>query len=80
MLYSFRTYSSGYKIGYAKSENGKEWVRKDEQAGLTPSGDGWESESLSYPYLFQSNDKTYVFYNGNGCGRTGIGAAELIGL
>lgn len=78
MLYSIRTYSQGYLIGYAESADGVQWVRKDEEAGLSPSGNDWESESVSYPHLFTHHGKTYVFYNGNGCGKTGVGYAERV--
>lgn len=78
MLYSIRTYSRGYYIGYAESEDGINWNRKDELAGIDLSKDGWDSQNLSYPYLFKYKQKVYLFYNGNGCGKTGVGYAELI--
>lgn len=78
MLYCIRTYSRGYYIGYAESADGVQWTRKDEEAGIGLSESGWDSENLSYPYLYHSAGKTYLFYNGNGCGKTGFGYAELI--
>ena len=78
MLYSIRTYSKGYYIGYAESENEINWIRKDEVAGISTSETGWDSQNISYPALIKHNNKTYMFYNGNGCGRTGFGFAELI--
>lgn len=78
MLYSVRTYSRGYYIGYAESEDGIKWIRKDEGAGIGLSDSGWDSENLSYPYVYTYKDETYLFYNGNGCGRTGFGYAKLI--
>lgn len=54
-LYSIRTYSRGYYIGYAESIDETNWIRKDI----------WR-ESM------------YLFYNGNGCGRTGFGYAILV--
>lgn len=78
MLYSIRTYSRGYYIGYAESVDGLEWQRKDEQAGIELSESGWDSQNLSYPYLFTYGNKTYLFYNGNGCGKSGFGYAEKI--
>lgn len=77
MMYSIRTYSRGYYIGYAESKDGVHWVRKDELAGIGLSEQGWDSANLSYPYIFNYQDKTYLFYNGNGCGKTGFGYAEL---
>ena len=79
MLYSVRTYTRGYYIGYAESTNGKDWIRKDNLAGISLSEKGsWDDTNLSYPCLFRYNQKTYMFYNGNGCGKSGFGYAELV--
>lgn len=79
MLYSIRTYSRGYYIGYAESGDEKNWLRKDSEAGIDLSkGDTWDSKNLSYPSRFEYGEKVYLFYNGNGCGKTGFGYAELI--
>ena len=51
MYYSIRTYSRGYYIGYAESDNGINWDRQDERAGIGLSKEGWDSENLSYPYI-----------------------------
>ena len=37
----------------------------------------WESEMTCYPWVVDYQDRTYMFYNGNGYGETGIGWAEL---
>lgn len=79
MLYSIRTYSHNYHIGYAESADGIVWVRKDDLAGIESSKDGWDSENISYPFLFSHDKKTYMFYNGNGYGKSGFGYAELVG-
>lgn len=79
MLYSIRTYSRGYYIGYAESEDGIHWERMDDLAGITNGASGeWDDTNLSYPYLFQHGDRTYMFYNGNGCGKNGFGYAEKV--
>lgn len=78
MIYSIRTYSRGYYMGYAESRDGIHWERKDKLAGIGLSEKGWDSENISYGHLFRNNGKTYLFYNGNGCGKTGFGYAELI--
>ncbi|ODM13344.1 hypothetical protein BLA28_03275 [Eisenbergiella tayi] len=77
MLYSIRTYSRGYYIGYAESIDGKKWLRKDEEAGIGVSENGWDNTNISYPYLFNYKDNVYLFYNGNGCGKSGVGYAVL---
>lgn len=77
MYYSIRTYSRGYYIGYAESKDGINWIRKDECAGIDLGKSSWDDTNMSYPFLFQYKEHTYMFYNGNGCGKTGFGYAEL---
>jgi hypothetical protein len=82
MWYSYRSINDyrknperSYKIGYAESKDNVEWVRKDEQVGVTLSDEGWDSEMMAYPYIVDFKDKRYLFYNGNGFGRSGFGYA-----
>lgn len=78
MYYSIRTYSRGYYIGYAESDDGIHWDRQDSKAGIELSQTGWDSENLSYPYLINAaGGGHYMLYNGNGCGKSGFGYAEL---
>jgi hypothetical protein len=79
MLYSIRTKSLGYRLGYAISENGVKWDRLDNIEGLELGADGtWDSEMLCYSSFLKTKDKSYLFYNGNNLGATGFGFAELI--
>lgn len=73
MWYSFR--GGRYRIGYAESEDGINWVRKDHLAGIDVSPSGWDSETVEYPFVFDHNGKRYMLYNGNGYGKTGFGLA-----
>lgn len=75
MWYSYR--GAAYRIGYAESDDGKNWVRKDEEVGITVSESGWDSETVEYPCVFDHNGKRYMFYNGNAYGLTGFGLAVL---
>ena len=75
MWYSFR--GKGYRIGYAESHNGVDWQRKDEEAGIDVSQEGWDSETIEYPFVFDHDNRRYLLYNGNGYGKTGIGLAVL---
>lgn len=77
MFLSSRTRSKGYRIGYAESNDGVNWTRLDQLMDLDISKTGWDSEMLAYASIFQYQDKTYMFYNGNDCGRTGFGYAIL---
>jgi hypothetical protein len=65
----------GYRIGYAKSGDGLDWFRRDEEAGISLSDFGWDSETQSYPYVIDSDLGRFMFYNGNGFGRSGLGIA-----
>lgn len=66
-----------YRIGYAESNNGKVWVRKDENVGIDISFEGWDSEMITYPNVISFQGKKMMFYNGNGFGATGFGYALL---
>ena len=79
MWYSYRggPHSETYRIGYAESEDGFNWIRKDECVNLNTSKDDWDSDMLCYPFIFKHNDNTYMLYNGNGYGKTGFGIAKL---
>jgi hypothetical protein len=68
---------STYRIRYAESNDGIHWVRKDEEVGIDVSSNGWDSEMLCYPYVFDHKGKRYMLYNGNGYGKTGFGLAVL---
>ena len=69
--------SRGYKLGYAYSDNLKNWIRDDENVGIKLSDKGWDSEMMCYPHLFKCDDKVYLLYNGNEFGRYGFGIAVL---
>ena len=82
MWYSYRSIDSyrtnkarSYHIGYAESKDNVTWERRDELAGINLSNEGWDSEMLAYPYIVDYQDRRYMFYNGNGFGRSGFGYA-----
>lgn len=64
-----------YRIGYAESADALQWRRN--AAGPVPdvSQAGWDSEMVTYPFVFDWAGSRYMLYNGNGYGRTGIGIA-----
>jgi len=59
----------------ATSQDGLSWTRCDSKVGISKSDTGWDSEMICYPAIFNYNDKTYMFYSGNGVGKGGIGYA-----
>lgn len=77
LWYSIRTRSKGYRIGYAESDEGYEFTRMDELAGIDTSERGWDSEMVCFPAIIDAHGERYMFYNGNDYGRTGFGVARL---
>ena len=84
MWYSTRTSvdyrtdkNQSYRIGYAESLDGISWIRKDDEVGIDVSEKGWDSEMIAYAYIYQHNEKKYMFYNGNRFGESGFGYAVL---
>jgi hypothetical protein len=78
MWFSYRGGSSQkYRIGYAISDLGEEWTLKLEETGIDVSADGWDSEMIEYPFVFEHKGERYMLYNGNGNGETGFGVARL---
>jgi hypothetical protein len=75
LWYSIRSFSKGYRMGYAESANGIDWTRMDDRLGLTVSSAGWDSEMICFGALEHANACRYMFYNGNRYGETGVGVA-----
>lgn len=77
MFFCAGTESTGYRLAYAESTDGKCWIRNDQKLGITAPVEGWDSTMQAYPGVIRVGDKTYLFYNGNDYGRDGFGLAEL---
>ena len=75
----YRGREKGYRIGYASSTDLVTWVRDDDKAGIDVSDEGWDSEMICYPHVFELDGTTRMFYLGNQVGRHGFGLAELEG-
>jgi len=73
----FRDGNGSYQIGYAYSDDLENWQRDDDNSGLRLPNSGWDSRMQAYPYVVKANDNIYLFYNGNGFGKTGFGYALL---
>ena len=76
---NYRGKENGYRIGYAFSENLTDWTRDDSRAGIDVSEEGWDSEMISYPHIFELDGNVYMLYLGNHVGRNGFGLAQLEG-
>ena len=81
MWYSYRGRGiiPTYRIGYAESNDGFEWCRKDDEVGINVSKNSWDSDMISYPFIFDHRNHRFMLYNGNGYGKTGFGLAKLKG-
>jgi hypothetical protein len=79
MHYSIRKRNPArYRMGYAVSPNGLAWTRRDDEVGIGTSASGWDSEAVEYAAEFRSDGKTWLLYNGNDFGGTGIGLAQRL--
>lgn len=75
MWYSYK--GDSYRIGYAESNDGIVWKRKDDEAGIDVSDSGWDSEMIEYAFVFEHKQRKYMLYNGNDYGKEGIGYAIM---
>ena len=68
-----------YRIYYAESADGIEWIRKDAEAGIDVSENSsdWDYEMIEYPLVINHLDEKILFYNGNHFGQSGVGYAVL---
>jgi predicted GH43/DUF377 family glycosyl hydrolase len=76
LWYSHR--GDSYRIGYAESDDGTNFIRKDKSVGITTSDHGWDSEMIEYAFVFDHQKVRYMIYNGNQFGKTGLGIATWI--
>ena len=73
----FRNNKRGYRIGYAVSDDLRNWIRDDASAGIDISAQGWDDETIAYPHVFALDEQIYMLYLGNQVGRYGFGLAKL---
>lgn len=76
--HNYKNQEGGYRIGYAFSNDMVNWQRCDKKAGLEVSETGWDAQMVNYPHVFMLDDETYMLYQGNEMGRTGIGLAKML--
>ncbi|MBN1166305.1 MAG: hypothetical protein JXA44_04150 [Methanospirillaceae archaeon] len=77
MFFSFRGGNMTYRLGYAVSNDGIIWNRKDNKLNLEKSKTGWDSQMICYGCILIHKEKTFLLYNGNNYGSTGCGYAEI---
>ena len=76
-IHNYHDEVNSYQIGYAHSDDGKNWNRDDNASGIQKSKEGWDSTMICYPSVIKIKDDYYMFYNGNSFGQTGFGLAVL---
>lgn len=78
MFFCVRTPDLRYASGYAVSENGWDWSRRDDALNLSHGEVGsWDSEMVYFPNFIDTGSHRYLFYIGNDFSRGGFGYAEL---
>jgi len=79
VFYTRRILSMKYFFGVAKSKDCINWERIDNQIeGISHSENDWDSEMVYFPSVVDCGNKIYMFYCGNGFGKTGFGFAEIV--
>lgn len=66
-----------YRLGYAYSYDLIDWIRCDNDSGITEEENSWDSDMMCYPNIFEVNEEVYLLYNGNEFGKNGFGLAKL---
>ena len=86
MYYSYRkvtkdyrtNHKTAYKLGYAISTDGVKFTPRNDLFEVRGKREQWEIVMNAYPRIFDYKKRRYLFYNGNGFGKSGFGYAELI--
>ncbi len=79
MIYSIRSVSDGYRLGYALSTDGIHFQRKDDVMDIIRPKDAFDTEMICYGKCYKHKNRMYLFYSGNHFGMDGIGWAEYEG-
>ncbi|RYU44052.1 hypothetical protein ERW49_17185 [Aliivibrio finisterrensis] len=68
-----------YEPGLAYSNNGLDWIRKDDDFPDLKSPQGWDSVNVAYPRIIDNgHGNQFMFYSGNFMGAEGFGVADII--
>jgi hypothetical protein len=69
----YRDGPNAYRIGYATSQDGYDWTRRDEEFHLERGE--WDAAMQCYPAVFEAKGKLFMLHNGNSFGKYGFGLA-----
>lgn len=78
MVYSIRSISKGYHMGYASSPDGIHFIRKDKVMDIDRPEGEFDSDMVCYGKCYKHKERIYLFYSGNHYGMDGIGWAEYV--
>ncbi len=73
MIYSVRSRQYGYRMGYAESEDGIRFARRDYVMEMDRPSGSFDSEMICYGKCFEYKGRICLFYSGNHYGMGGIG-------
>lgn len=73
MWYAYKEKNTNYCLGLSCSKDGFIWENINKPEFLIYSSFDWDSEMICYPAIDWK--RKYMFYNGNGYGKTGVGLA-----
>ena len=76
MWFSVKPEIGEYRIGYASSIDGNNWIRDDDFMGLNIGESKFDNQAVSYPNVFYHKKFMYILYSGNYNGRDGFGIAR----
>lgn len=65
-----------YRIQHAVSKDGFQWTRLGPD-DIDVSAEGWDSDMIEYPCVFDHNGRRFMLYAGNAFGATGFGLAAF---
>lgn len=66
MWYSIRYEDGGYGIGYASSEDGKQWAPSEPNPVLTPTPGAWDAGMVTSPTVIKDGRVYRMWYAGRG--------------
>lgn len=72
-----RAGAGSYRIEYARSADGVNWLRYADQPVFPLTPGGFDSTSQTYASVVDMGDQLWMFYTGDGLGATGVGLATL---
>lgn len=78
VLYTSRTIDMKYSIGISYSYNLENWTRYEWDISQFKQPDSFDSEMVYFPSFVQTSENGgYIFYSGNGFGRSGLGVFKV---